>query len=166
MEINYQEFLDEALLEVAKKALRQVQSEGLKSNHHFYITLRTDDPLVVLSDKMRQRYPEEITIVLQYQFEDLLVGKDSFSVKLNFNGIRETLEIPFRAITSFADPSVNFHLHFNNRGRSQPAKFPSNTTKSDVSNDGKKATEETTLDDNKTANVIALDKFRNKHKPK
>lgn len=156
MYINYQKFLSEAMLEVVKKVLKQAETEGLESAHHFYITFRTLDPLVVLSAKMKQRYPEEITIVLQYQFENLIVDDNKFSVRLNFNGVRENLEIPFRAITSFIDPSVNFKLEFQYK-----------TGNGDISQDNTKDSLEKTavIKNKKTSNnIIALDKFRHKNK--
>lgn len=150
MKIDYQKLLDEVMLDFVRKVLVKVQKEGLPSENHFYISFLTSDPLVTLSNRMRNIYPKEMTIVLQNQFEDLLVKEESFSVKLSFNRMYEIVEVPFRSITSFTDPSVNFSLQFNHR--------PPST----------KSSNEITLlsikDEAEPDNIIILDKFR-KNKP-
>lgn len=110
--IDYEQLIDQALHNIVKNALIIAQKHGLPGEHHFYITFRTKYPGVSISSKLLSRYPEEMTIVMQYQFEDLLVTEDLFSVTLSFGGIKEKLTIPFDALTSFADPSVRFGLQF------------------------------------------------------
>lgn len=110
--INYVELIDEAMHVIIKKALTIVSEQNLPGNHHFYITFITDFTGVIVPERLKQRYPDEMTIVLQYQFNDLLVEDSFFSVVLSFDGIQETLKIPYQSITAFADPSVNFGLHF------------------------------------------------------
>lgn len=112
MSIDYQVLIDEAMLDIVKKILMHAQDEGLKDEQCFYISFRTDYPEVILSKNVKARYPKEITIVLQYQYKNLQVLEDRFSVNIAFNGISETIEIPFSALTGFADPSVNFSLQF------------------------------------------------------
>ena len=85
---------------------------GLPGDHHFYITFLTDYPGVQIPDYLRERYPGEMTIVLQYQFSDLSIDNDVLKVTLSFNNIPEKLEVPVPAISIFADPSVNFALQF------------------------------------------------------
>jgi hypothetical protein len=106
----YDEWVEEALVGVLRRALTEAARHGLPGEHHFYINFRTSHPDVSIPSFLRAQYPEEVTIVLQHQFEDLVVGEDGFDVTLSFNGKRHALHMPFAAITSFADPSVNFGL--------------------------------------------------------
>ena len=93
-----------------KTALRQLASHGFTGDHHFYINFDTTDPAVRMPGFLRAQYPEEITIVLQHQFDDLLIEDDFFEVTLSFSGQKQRLHIPFDAVKSFAYPSVNFGL--------------------------------------------------------
>ena len=110
--MHYDELAQEALRGVIRKALEVAKNEGLPGEHHFYISFRTGAPGVVISDKLRAQYPDEMTIVLQHQFWDLDVREDGFSVVLTFNKIPETLVIPYSAVHAFFDPSVQFGLQF------------------------------------------------------
>ena len=112
MIIDYQVLIDQAMLDIVKKVLINAQDEGLEEEQCFYISFKTDYPEVILSKSIKSRYPKEITIVLQYQYRNLQVSEDRFSVNIAFNGINESIEVPFSALTSFADPSVNFSLQF------------------------------------------------------
>ena len=105
---QYQQMIQSALLGVVKEILKQVAQEGLTGDMHFYITFNTTSEGVVIPEFLKQRYPQEMTIVLQHQFDDLTVKDDVFSVLLSFNGKPERLTIPFKAISSFADPSEQF----------------------------------------------------------
>jgi hypothetical protein len=97
---------------VVREALRRVEREGLPGEHHFYVTFNTSYPGVGMSDRMRERYPREMTIVLQHQFEGLRVHEDGFEVRLSFDNIPEKLSIPFEALKAFFDPAVPFGLQF------------------------------------------------------
>ncbi len=110
--IRYDLLVQEALCGVVSKVLSDVARHGLPGDHHFYITFRTHAPGVRLSTRMRELYPEEMTIILQHQFEDLKVTDHGFEVGLSFKGIPELLLIPFDAMTGFFDPSVQFSLKF------------------------------------------------------
>lgn len=110
--IRYDVLIENALRGVVFKAMSIVARDGLPGKHHFYITFDTTHPDVSIPDYLRQQYPEEMTIVLQHQFYDLKVDDEGFSVILSFNNVRERLSIPFKAITLFADPAVNFALQF------------------------------------------------------
>src|ERR1700710_1971503 len=110
--IRYDLLVQEALCGVVKKVLSEAARDGLPGDHHFYITFRTQAPGVRLSTRMREQYPEEMTIILQHQFEDLSVTDHAFEVGLSFRGIPEMLLIPFDALTGFFDPSVQFGLKF------------------------------------------------------
>ena len=108
--LRYDLWIEEALRQVIHRALELTAAEGLRGDHHFYITFRTGNPGVVVPPYLRAQHPDEMTIVLQHQFESLTVDSEMFSVVLRFNGKPEKLEIPLEAVTSFADPSVNFGL--------------------------------------------------------
>ena len=111
-QLRYDRMVEAALRGVVRSALKQVEVAGLPGNHHFYLTFRTGYRSVKIPESLRNQYPGEMTIVLQYQFFGLDVADDQFSVTLSFNNIHERLTIPFAAITTFADPSVNFALQF------------------------------------------------------
>jgi uncharacterized protein len=109
---EYDKMVERALRGVVRDALKRAAREGLGGAHHFYIGFATRAPGVVLPESLRARYPDEMTIVLQHQFWDLEVGVDNFAVTLSFQKQLERLVIPFAAVRSFADPSVNFALEF------------------------------------------------------
>jgi hypothetical protein len=110
--IRYDILAQEALRGVMRKVLGEVAKTGLPGNHHFFITFLTGAPGVRISSRMRERYPEQMTIVLQFQYWDLKVTDTGFEVGLSFADIPEKLEIPFSAVRGFYDPSVNFELEF------------------------------------------------------
>jgi hypothetical protein len=111
-QIDYPKLVERALRHVVRDTLTLVAEQGLPGAHHLYITFRTDHPGVTLPDSLRARYPSEMTIVLQFEFWGLEVGQDGFGVTLSFANVSHRLEIPFAAITVFADPSVEFGLQF------------------------------------------------------
>ena len=110
--IDYEGWTYEALREVVRRALAHVAQEGLPSDHYFYITFRTQAPGVEIARELAERYPEEMTIILQHQFWDLEVRRGSFSLGLSFSSVPHKLKIPFAAVTSFADPPAQFGLSF------------------------------------------------------
>jgi len=110
--MRYDLLAQDALRGVVKLALRQVRKSGLPGEHHFFIAFDTRHPGVQISDRLRTKYPEEMTIILQHQFWDLKVADDEFEVGLSFGGIPEKLTVPFEAINGFFDPSVQFGLQF------------------------------------------------------
>jgi len=110
--LRYDRMVETALRGVVRTAVEEVIDHGLGGDHHFYITFLTDYPGVKIPDYLRERYPGEMTIVLQYQFNDLYVDDQILQVTLSFNNIPEKLEVPLAAISIFADPSVNFALQF------------------------------------------------------
>ena len=157
-EINYPKMIDDALHEVVKGVLRMVSKEGLKDGHHFFISFITEAPGVKLSKKVKLKYPEEITIVVQYQFDDLKVENSKFSLALSFDGVEERVTVPYTAMTAFSDPlekiSFQFHYYQNLANAKQIIDAPSLEEEDwwdDVSD---------TQDIVETSNVIQLDKFR------
>jgi uncharacterized protein len=110
--IRYDVLARDALRGVLRRVLSDVAAQGLPGEHHFFITFLSNAEGVKLSPRLLAQYPEEMTIILQHQFWDLLVSDDRFEVGLSFGGIPERLVVPFSAIKSFFDPSVQFGLQF------------------------------------------------------
>ena len=115
--IPYDEIVQEALREVVGKVLHEVErSGGLPGAHHFYITFKTRYPGVDIPKHLAERFPDEMTIVIQNRFWDLKVEDDNFSVGLSFGGVPSMLTVPFAAVTDFVDPAVDFSLKFQANG--------------------------------------------------
>jgi hypothetical protein len=115
--IPYDEIVQEALRDVVGRVLGQVEKTGaLPGEHHFYITFKTKMPGVSIPKHLTERFPDEMTIVLQHRFWDLKVEQDAFSVGLSFGGVPSTLHVPFAAVTDFVDPCVDFSLKFQANG--------------------------------------------------
>src|SRR5690242_5846903 len=110
--IRYDLLVQDALKGVVRKVLNDATAHGMPGDHHFYISFRTHDAGVRISQRLRDKYPDEMTIVLQHQFWDLAVTEHAFEVGLSFSGIPERLLIPFDSLTGFFDPSVQFGLKF------------------------------------------------------
>ncbi|WP_373086154.1 SspB family protein [Sneathiella sp.] len=159
-DINYNEMVEKALMEVVRDSLRYVGKHGLPNNQHFYITFKTRYPGVSLPKHLSDRYKDEMTIVLQHQFWDIVVEQAYFSVDLSFNHKRETLTVPFAALTAFADPSVQFGLQFNAGNISTPESTPLEDIDELADNTVKSDEDETPPE--KQGEVITLDAFRKK----
>jgi hypothetical protein len=115
--IPYDEIVQEALRDVVGRVLSEVaRSGGLPGGHHFYITFKTRMPGVSIPKHLTDRFPDEMTIVIQHRFWDLKVDDDGFSVGLSFGGVPSTLNVPFSAVTDFVDPAVDFSLKFHANG--------------------------------------------------
>jgi uncharacterized protein len=110
--IRYDILVQDALRGVMRRILHEVSQSGLPGEHHFFITFETGAPGVRISARLKERYPEQMTIVVQFQFWDLKVTDHGFEIGLSFNDIAEKLVIPFAAVRGFYDPSVNFELEF------------------------------------------------------
>lgn len=115
-EIRYDLLIQNALKGVIRKVLMMVRDDGLPGEHRLYIAFDTTGAGVQISDRLKEQYPEEMTVVLQYQFWDLVVGDDRFEVKLSFSNVPERLVVPFDAVKAFYDPSVQFGLQFTQPG--------------------------------------------------
>lgn len=112
--LPYDRWAEEALRLVVVRAIDHVAASGLPGGHHFYITFRTDHPGVTVPDRLRAKYPQEMTIVLQHQYRNLAVdpATQRITVTLDFSGIPSPLVIPVEAVTAFADPEARFGLQF------------------------------------------------------
>src|SRR4029079_12984410 len=111
-EIDYEALAQSAMRGIVRTVLTRVDKSGLPGEHHFYIAFKTGAPGVVLSKRLKEKYPEEMTVVLQHRFWDLLGNDVRFEVKLTFDSIPERLVVPFDAIKVFFDPSVPYGLQF------------------------------------------------------
>ncbi len=118
---HYDALVDDALRGVVRRVLRQVADKGLPGSHHFYISFRSNDPGVQLPDYLRAKYPEEMTIVLQHQYWDLILTEEFFEVTVSFNKQQERIKVPFAALSAFVDPSVRFGLQFDRKDKTGAA---------------------------------------------
>lgn len=151
---RYDKMVEKALRGVVRQALDEVVKDGLVEDHHFYITFFTDYAGVKIPSYLKERYPGEMTIVLQHQFYDLEVDDEKFTVMLSFNNVPERLTIPLQAVTIFADPSVNFALQFQPLAEEEgddEARFEAEELEVDREDKQKKKGE-----------VVSLDQFRKK----
>lgn len=177
--IDYKSLLNDAMIDVVKKAFINVQKIGLDEGRSLYISFCTDHPGVVLSHQVKDQYPQEITIVLQHQFDNLVVLDDRFSVNLAFGGVSENIIVPFKSLTNFADPDANFSIQFYQYEDVKDI-CASRSNKSNVKNiipnkntstgrrkknlDNSKTDEISKLGKNTMDNIVMLDKFRKNHK--
>lgn len=118
---QYDALVDDALRSVVRRVLRQVADKGLPGSHHFYISFRSTDPGVQLPEYLRAKYPEEMTIVLQHQYWDLIITDEFFEVTVSFNKQQERIKVPFAALSAFVDPSVRFGLQFDRKDKAGAA---------------------------------------------
>jgi hypothetical protein len=167
--MRYDLLAQDALRGVVRSALAQVARTGLPGEHHLFIALDTRHPDVQLSDRLRQKYPEEITIVLQHQFWNLEVRDTEFSVELTFDNVLEKLVVPFTAVKGFFDPAVQFGLQFETKpapvneaadeaGESPPAQ--ARKAGAQPGGGGTGAAKDTAEGD--APKVVSLDQFRKK----
>jgi uncharacterized protein len=161
--IRYDVLARDALRGVLKHVLADAAEHGLPGEHHFYITFLSKAEGVKISPRLLSQYPQEMTVILQHQFWDLVVTDDRFEVGLSFNGIPERLVIPFSAIKSFFDPSVQFGLQF------EPVDEPTAEAEAPVETLPVTAAPETPAEagdepvkQGEGAEVVRLDRFRKK----
>jgi|TARA_R110002126_G_scaffold13118_1_gene55811 hypothetical protein len=160
--LRYDRMVEKALRSVVKTVVEEViERDGLPGEHHFYITFNTDYPGVQIPEYLAERYPGEMTIVLQYQFYDLKVDDEKLEVTLSFNSVPEHLIIPLPSISIFADPSVNFALQFQPLSDEDETGFDpdDDPERIDVT---QSVEDKTNADDAGAGEVISLDQFRKK----
>lgn len=156
--IGYAEMIDDAMRGVVRETLRRIGDYGLPGDHHCYISFRTNYPGVKIADYLMERYPEEMTIVLQHQFWNLYIDEELFKVTLSFNRNKEELVVPFDALTAFADPSVKFGLQFQHKDMEDSDQHSLDELLENASDDDGKEVRKAGVE----AKVITLDAFRKK----
>lgn len=187
---HYDALVDDALRSVVRRVLTQVAETGLPGSHHFYISFRSTDPGVEIPEYLRAKYPEEMTIVLQHQYWDLIIGDTGFEVTVSFNKQQEHIKVPFAALSAFVDPSVRFGLQFDRRdkatgdkisggekisgdrpeGASEPTPLPVPEKRppvpvqdgQDTQADAGAVTDEAAKPEDAASKVVKLDSFRKK----
>lgn len=161
--IPYDEIVQEALRAVVGRVLGSVEAEGgsLPGNHHFYITFKTHAAGVDIPASLRERFTDEMTIVLQNKFWDLTVGEHGFSVGLSFNQVPSKLTIPFAAITAFVDPAVDFGLQFQ-AAVEDPTPAEHEDAENDGSGDGEQGGAPDISQSEDGSNVVTVDFGRKK----
>jgi len=150
--IDYGKLMHKAMRGLIQEVLIDVRDNGLPGAHHFFITFDTTHPDVQLADWLHDRYPSEMTVVMQHWFDDLEVTNEGFSVTLNFGDAPEHLYVPYDSIQTFVDPSVEFGLRFETQDEDEP---------SDPLHDPDSEQDQSvTEDDQSDADVVSLDSFR------
>lgn len=155
--IGYEALTQAAMRGVVREALKQVASNSTPpGDHHFYITFRSRAPGVKMAEQLIERFPEEMTIVVQHQFWDLEVHEGFFEIILKFNGVPQHLSIPFAAMTRFVDPAVNFGVSFEKQATDDDTELilPPQTPASEG--------DETDVASSTDATIVSLDHFRRK----
>ncbi len=151
-DIDYGNLMHQAMRGLIKTVLRDVAENGLPGAHHFFITFDTGHPDVELADWLSDRYPGEMTVVMQHWFDNLDVGEEGFAITLNFGDSPEPLYIPYDAIKTFVDPSVEFGLRFESADQEEEAEEPLPDNAEDAEDDADVARPD--------AEVVSLDSFR------
>ena len=152
--LDYGSLMHRAMRGLIFNVLEQVRDHGLPGNHHFFITFDTTHPDVQLADWLKDRYPAEMTVVIQHWFDNLVVREDGFSITLNFGDQPEPIQIPFDAIQTFVDPSVEFGLRFENQDMEE------DEAEADEAEPSAEATETSDEAPRQEAEVVSLDQFR------
>ena len=156
--IDYGNLMHKAMRGLIEEVLRDVQAQGLPGAHHFFITFDTTHPDARLAEWLKERYPTEMTVVLQHWYDNLEVNSDGFAVTLNFGDAPEPLYVPYGAIKTFVDPSVEFGLRFETQDADEDDETPPPGEPSGPrGGDGEEAGEDREHHD---AEVVSLDSFR------
>jgi len=157
--IGYDEIIENSMRSVIFETLKKIEKTGLPGKHYFVVNFLTQFPGVTVPKMILEKYPDEMTIAIQYQYKNLIVENNHFKISLSFGGKFEKLIIPYKSITSFADPSMNFALKFS-------MNYPEDDRNimEDIE-DSKPANKSKPKEVDLSAKVISLDAFRKNHKP-
>ncbi|MEO0380989.1 MAG: ClpXP protease specificity-enhancing factor SspB [Pseudomonadota bacterium] len=164
--IDYGNLMHEAMRGLIRKVLDDVAERGLPGSHHFFITFDTSHPDAELADWLSDRYPGEMTVVMQHWYDKLDVGEDGFAVTLNFGDAPEPLYVPYDAIKTFVDPSVEFGLRFETQDDDEGGSAPGTTSAEILPHpplsEPKPVVDDEDEDDSsgKDAEIVSLDSFR------
>lgn len=154
--IDYGNLMHEAMRGLIRRVLQDVSDQGLPGNHHFFITFDTSHPDAELADWLSDRYPDEMTVVMQHWYDRLDVGADGFAITLNFGDAPEPLYIPYDAIRTFVDPSVEFGLRFEQQETEEEDEDRDEATLDQTDEEELEVAEEPVKD----AEIVSLDSFR------
>lgn len=164
--IEYGNLMHRALRRLIQEVLEDVRDNGLPGEHHFFITFDTRHPGVNIADWLMDRYPSDMTVVMQHWFDNLEITDDGFSVTLNFGDAPEPLYIPFEAIKTFVDPSVEFGLRFESQSDEDDVDEDEESVSADVEEidipPAAPHAETETDTETADADVVSLDSFRKK----
>jgi hypothetical protein len=158
--IEYGNLMHRALRRLIQEVLEDVRDNGLPGEHHFFITFDTRHPDVNIAQWLMERYPSDMTVVMQHWFDNLEITDDGFSVTLNFGDAPEPLYIPFEAIKTFVDPSVEFGLRFESQNAED--EFEEEADIAEVVSDEPDPVEDDEGAETADADVVSLDSFRKK----
>ncbi len=161
--IGYDEIIERSMRLVIYETLKKTEKNGLLGKHYFVITFLTRFPGVNLSKALLEKYPDEMTIVIHHQFKNLVVEQDHFKVSLSFGGKYEKIAVPYKCVTAFADPSINFALKFSMGYGDVENGISEDFGESNQANKNKDK-EKTLSDVDLSAKVISLDAFRKNRK--
>lgn len=154
--IDYKKIVDDAMRSVVRRIISKIKDDGLGEGQHCYITFQTHFPDVILAETMREKYPDEITIVLQHQFWNLQLDEKGFFVDLSFDNKRQTVFVPLKAVTYFLDPSDNFAISLEKIDWHEEQELECSIENNNISN------VPTASQSESNNNVISLDVFRKK----
>ena len=160
--IDYGNLMHNAMRGLIKTVLEDVRDNGLPGEHHFFITFDTTHPDVAVADWLRDRYPSEMTVVVQHWFDNLEIRDDGFSITLNFGDAPEPLNIPFDSLRTFVDPSVEFGLRFETGDEDDDEHALHAVTEEDLDDDAELVVDAPEPEETpkKDADVVSLDAFR------
>lgn len=158
--IDYGNLMHRAMRGLIQKVLQDIAKDGLPGEHHFFITFDMQHPDVEIADWLADRYPEEMTIIMQHWFENLDVTNDGFSITLNFGDNPEAMYIPYDAILTFVDPSVEFGLRFETQDGEDDVEIDEGTARFEPPKTDTKSKSEKADAPKKDADVVSLDSFR------
>ena len=153
---DYDSLVEEGLKDVVKRVLKITSETGLIGNSHFFISFNGDDPDVIVPNELKNTDNSEIKIIIQHQFWDLKSTDNHFEVTLSFNGKKKNISVPFKALTSFTDPSVGFGLQFKTDKQLQLSNGENQTELSDIEKTPKSS------ENVKSGEIVSLDAFRDK----
>ncbi len=155
--IGYDEIIENSMRQVIYETLKKIEKNGLPGKHYFILSFLVDFPGVILPKSLKEKYKNEITIVMQHQYKDLVIEHDFFKISLSFSGKFEKITVPYRAVISFADPYMNFGLKFSVNYEDAAQNGSVEIDMDHVNkNDSKKKKKNVDL----SAKVISLDDFR------
>ena len=161
--IDYGNLMHDAMRALIRKVLLDVADKGLPGEHHFFITFDTSHPDAELADWLSDRYPGEMTVVMQHWYDKLEVGEDGFGITLNFGDAPEPLYVPYDAIRTFVDPSVEFGLRFEQQGDNEGTSDEPEVVSAGIEQEKikpKEPEDTDAADAPKDAEVVSLDSFR------